>query len=115
MNASRPSEHPQIKGGNVKTFSCLSHSAQWLPTRVDYLCISLAAKASNRRESSHTLDYLARGKEREIRTVKTVPEDNVTSFHIQLLCEKEKHILRTVLPTVSFPFSQLTITKEQLT
>ena len=38
--------------------------------------------------------------------------DNVTSFHIQLPCERENNNLRTILPTASVPFSQLTITKE---
>ena len=47
MNASRPYEHPPVRGENVKTFrwdhrlqrqlgcccSCFSHSAYWLPTR----------------------------------------------------------------------------------
>ena len=30
-------------------------------------------------------------------------------------CTRENNFLRTVLPTASVPFSQLTITKEQLT
>ena len=34
QNAPRPSEHPPVRGEkNVKTFSCFSHSAYWLPTR----------------------------------------------------------------------------------
>ena len=38
--------------------------------------------------------------------------DILTSFHIQLPCEREEDNLRTVLPTASIPFSQLTTTKE---
>ena len=41
-------------------------------------------------------------------------KDILISFHIQLPCERGNSIVRTVLSTASVPFSQLTITKEQL-
>ena len=75
---------PQSRG-NVKTFSCLSDSAQWLPTRVDYLRISLAAKVSNRRESFHTLDYLAR------RTVKAVQGQRNQLPHLAPLWKRKTY------------------------
>ena len=65
MNASRPSEHPPVRGENVETFSrwdhrlqiqnffcyCFSHSAYWLPTQQrDFVLLGCGTHLNNRVE-----------------------------------------------------------------
>ena len=66
----RPLKDPQSR----PSIHYLAAASVLLSSIADDLGISLAARVSNRRESFYTLDYLARTKERERRTVENSAE-----------------------------------------